>query len=412
MTRIRSTLLPGLALVLACNEPSSDDTGGEGGPTDSGILTVSASQGDETSATGSDDVETADDSTSTGMVPGTDTEMNCGEVDFVLQAIPPNVMLVLDKSGSMVSDNDANMDGELDGYWDHDADPGTAPISRWNSLYNVVDFVATPLDSQINFGAMLFPSEAATNQYSISACLVENAPEIPVASENAAAILAGIPAADTVDLRGATPATRGIETAVAHLETLDPEVPRFLVLVTDGAANCSADYDAAPEALEVYDEHLPEVVDDAFTNRGIPTFVVGIDIIDALTGVGNDGAPEANTFDSLNAVADAGGRPRPGAEKFYNAGNEIELMAALQEIAGEVVSCVIPLDPPPVHPDFIEVVIGGQTIDRVEDCATENGWVYVNPDGPYDALQLCGTACDQLVDVGTVDATYGCPPAG
>lgn len=407
MTRLRFISLVATALSTACGTTSPGSGSSEGDGTNSGIFTATEA---ETTAPASSDELGADSSTT--AEPGTDTEMNCGEVDYQLQAIPPNVMLVLDKSGSMVSDNDVDNDGEMDGYWDHDGDPGTPVISRWNSLHTVVDFVTSGLDAQINFGAMLFPSQDATNAYSPNACIVENSPEIPVAAMNAAAVLAGIPTADATDLQGATPATKGIQTAVAHLQTLDPDVPRFLVLVTDGAANCSADYPTAPDVLEMYDEHLPEVVDDAYSNGEIPTFVVGIDIVDALTGVGADGTPEANTFVELNAVAVAGGRARPGAEKFYNAANEIELMDALAEIAGAVVSCVIPLDPPPVHPDFVEVEVGGQVFERVDDCATQDGWVFVNPDGPYDALQLCGAACDQLVDVGTVDATYGCPPAG
>src|SRR5690606_22077653 len=137
-----------------------------------------------------------------------------------------------------------------------------------------------------------------------------------------------------------------------HLETLDPEIPRFMILVTDGAANCSADATTNQELMEVYDENLPIVVGDAYNDLDIATFVVGIDIVDALTGSGNDGAPEANTFERLNDVAVAGGFPRPGNEKFFNTINEIELMDALSEIAGQVVSCVVPLDMPPVHPNF------------------------------------------------------------
>lgn len=372
----------------------------------SGIFTVSASE-DSTAGAGTEGADTSG-STTTGIEPPD----NCGEVDFELVAVPPNVVLVLDKSGSMVSDNDADGDGEFDGFWDHDADPMTPVISRWNSLYNVVDFVVTNFDAQINFGGVLFPSADATSQYSASACVVEDVPEIPVGPNNGVAILDGIPDALDVDIRGATPATAGIQTALDHLETLDPTVPQFLILVTDGAANCSADHPAPPDLLEIYDSNLPALVGTAFSERDVPTFVVGIDIVDEEVGVGNDGIPQANTFVELNAVAEAGGRAKAGSEKFFNTVNEIELMEALGEIAGQVVSCVIPLDPAPENPDFVEVEIGGVSIDKVDDCATQDGWVYVNPAGPYDALELCGSACDAYVEAGLVDATYGCPPAG
>jgi hypothetical protein len=397
-----------LLALTAC--PSATQNGDADNTTDDtqGIVTVSATDGETSSATqmATGDSTGSSDS-STGFMPE-----NCGEVEFELIAVPPNVVLVLDKSGSMVSDNDADDDGELDGFWDHDADPMTPVVSRWNSLYNVVDFVVTNFDTQINFGGVLFPSVDATNQYGPNSCIVEATPDIDVQTMAAAEILAGIPGPDDIDLQGATPATAGVQTALDHLATLDPTVPQFLILVTDGAANCSEDFPAAPELIENYDTNLPILVGTAFTDSDIPTFVVGIDIVDAEVGMGNDGVPLANTFVELNTVAEAGGRPRDGAEKFFNAANEIELMEALGEIAGQVVSCVIPLDPEPVHPNFVTVEIGGMSIDRAEDCATEDGWVFVNPDGPYDALELCGSACEAYVETALVDVTYGCPPAG
>ncbi|MBX7083155.1 MAG: VWA domain-containing protein [Nannocystaceae bacterium] len=399
-----SLLLP---LFAACSSQTPPDQG-EGDSGSSGIMTTNPDTSASASTTGA-----GSGSTSSTGADGTDTELNCGEVDYQLQAVPPNVVLVLDKSGSMVSTNDSDGDGEMDGFWDHDADPMTPPISRWNSLHNVVEFVVNGFDAQINFGGVLFPSASATNQYSANACKVSTTPEIPVATMNAAAILDGIPdALATDEIQGATPATAGIQTALDHLDTLDPEVPQFLILVTDGAANCSADYPSPPELLENYDTNLPTLIGTAFTDRNIPTFVVGIDIVDELAGVGADGVPEANTFVELNTVAEAGGRPQAGDEKFFNTINEIELMDALSEIAGAVVSCVIPLEPPPDYPDYVEVQVGGVDIPRVDDCATEDGWVFSNPDGPYDSLELCGAACDQLVEIGTVDAKYGCPPAG
>ncbi len=408
--RSRSLLFAfGPCLALSgCVAPRATSADTEAG-VDDGIASVDASDGSSSESTEDggrlEGTSLADESESGGAP-------NCGEVDYQLGAIAPNVVLVLDKSGSMVSDGDANSDGVMDGYWDHDGDPDTGLVTRWESLHRVVDSIVVGLDAQIGFGAMLFPATNASDGYSAAACTIADAPEIPVASMNAAAVLAGIPAADALDLHGATPATAGIEAAAAHLETLDPDVPRYLVLVTDGAANCGADATTVPELLENYDARLPEIVADAFENRGIATFVVGIDIRDELGGVGPDGMPEANTFTALQDVALAGGRPRPGPVAFHAADDELDLMAALSEIAGEVLSCDIPLDPPPVHPDFVDVEVGGETLERVDDCDTQSGWVFVDPDGPYDALRLCGSACDSLVEVGTADVTYGCPPAG
>ena len=402
MTRSSSAF----ALVLlstSCGESSREDDSTL--PTTQPTTASDDTGDDDSSSTGTDDGadDSIDDSTS---VPGSTGEDNCGEENFQLAAVPPNVMLVLDKSGSMLTE------------WDADANRITPDITRWNSLYSVVDFVVVNFDTDINFGANLFPAMDATNTLGAGACGVENVPEVPVAPENALAVLMGIPPADTMDIHGATPATAGIEAALAHLNTLDPSVGRFMILVTDGAANCGDDADTSQcpgigcGLMEEYDARLAQVVGDALTQDHTPTFVVGIDILDELVGVGDDGQTEANTFEELNLVAIAGGKPRPGEEKFFNAQNEAELMDALSEIAGQVTTCVVPLENPPQLPDFVDIEIGGATIEHVDDCATEDGWVWVNPDGPYDAIELCGAACTQLAEAGNVDITFGCPPAG
>jgi hypothetical protein len=401
-------LLPLCGCVgVACSSSSRDENttftaGSSQSDSQGSVGSESDTSGPDTSASASD----GGTQTTTGETETTGTDMNCGEATFALESIPPNVMLVLDKSGSMLISWDQDGNGSPDG-------------TRWNSLHTVVQFVTSSFDDTVNFGAVLFPSRDAEPVFGEEACLVNEAPEVPVAPTNSAAILAGIPGANSSQIFGATPATAGMVTAVAHLETLDPTVPRFIILVTDGAANCSEDADlsncpsAGPgcQLMEVYDENFAEVV-AAARDDGIPTFVVGIDIADELQGEGLDGAPEVNTFEALNEVAIAGGQPRDGDEKFYNTLNENELMSALEVIAAQVVSCTIPLNPAPENPGFVEIEIDGTLIPAVSDCDSEDGWVYVNPDGPYDAIQLCGAACETFGLVGTIDAIYACPPAG
>jgi hypothetical protein len=111
-----------------------------------------------------------------------------------------------------------------------------------------------------------------------------------------------------------------------------------------------------------------------------------------------DGNPNGiNPFEKLNELATLGGKPKDDPnEKFYNAVNQIELQAALDVIVSDALSCVIPLESEPGFPEETEVEIGGAKVPKVMDCATENGWVYTNPMGPYDAIELCGTACTDL----------------
>ena len=155
------------------------------------------------------------------------------------------------------------------------------------------------------------------------------------------------------------------------------------------------------------------MVGDAFSQNEIGTYVVGIDIRDETLGEDLDGAPDGiNPSDELDDLAEAGGFPREGdGKKYYSTTSQVELEEALAEIVGQAFTCQVPLDSEPMHPDFVEIEIGGESFDRVDDCDSEDGWVWVNPDGPYDTIELCGAACDALAMSGSVHTIFGCPPA-
>ena len=326
----------------------------------------------------------------------------CKEIMATLQPIPPNIMFVLDKSGSMVA--------MPNGYWDGDADPNTPDITRWNSLYQVVQDIANANDSKINFGANLFPSKAAQSVYNAGACPVLSDPEVPVAANNAANILAAIPSAMDITIKGGTPSAAGVATALTHLKSINDGAPKAIFLVTDGAANCFSMAMTEMQRFESYDDSLHTIVNDAFMVDGIPTYVIGIDIDNMVTSNMQDGNPNGiNPFEKLNELATLGGKPKGDPnEKFYNAVNQLELQAALDVIVSDALSCVIPLESEPGFPDETEVKIGGIKVPKVMDCAVENGWVYTNPDGPYDAIELCGTACTDLKQSGQADVNFFC----
>jgi len=381
---------PALALLLAC---PSDDPASGGTESETGGILTSPSQdatSDTPSGGGGDD--------SSGNLPP-----SCGESDFVLEALPTKVLLVLDKSASMVNFT-----------WDHDADPDTEEVTRWQSLHETVSSVTTTFDASIEFGALLYPSLNATSDYSEEACVVEAEPEVPVAPSNAAAILAGIPPMDaSAAIAGGTPSRAAIETAVAHLTEFNPSQPRAILFVTDGEANCQEEFADVTELFEIYDPGLLPVVADALETNTIPTYVVGIAIRDEVLPTEVDGNPDGvNPSDALDELAEAGGRPQSGGgTKFFATTNQAELESALAEIVGEEFSCQIPLDPAPDYPEYVEVEVGDEIVAPVSDCATEDGWVFVNPEGPFDTIELCGAACTALAEQGTAHAIYGCPPA-
>ena len=328
---------------------------------------------------------------------------NCGEFGVSVPVLASNVVLVLDKSGSMVSNS-----------WDHDADPETAFVTRWRSLYEVVEQLVAGFDLSLRLGAVLFPRIDATGEYNVNACLVDDAPLVAVGANNGAAVLAALPGPGSVaEIKGGTPAARGIAVAFEHLLGIQDGLPRVMVLVTDGAANCRSDAMGEYERFESYDDSLLPLVAEAYA-AGIPTFVVGIDIADEVSPNVQDGNPNGvNTYAKLNELADAGGVPRADpAERFYNAGNQIELNAALTAIAGAVVSCTIVLDPAPTFPSYVELNVGGVDFGGAlaGECAGQDGWRYV--DAEKTTIELCGQACALFQQSGALNAFYRCPPSG
>src|SRR5690606_10291218 len=105
-----------------------------------------------------------------------------------------------------------------------------------------------------------------------------------------------------------------------------------------------------------------------------------------------------NPFAKLNELAVAGGKPLGGSADFYQTQNEIELQDAIQAIVDDAASCTLHLDPVPFFPELVEVEMDGAMVPKVTDCASEDGWVFSNPNGPYESLELCGSFCEQASD--------------
>ena len=424
MSRHPLLIVSSLLLLSAC--PGGSETSESSGeaPTDTGIIVPPSTE----PTTGEpDDTTTATPTTTDGdsSVSGSTTEvLNCGVEDIVAKVKIPRVMLVLDKSGSMVNaggfwdadGDDADGDGFVDG--DPNMTPATPKITRWNSLYSVVDFIVAGFESRMDFGAVLFPSIEATKDYDVRACPVNGEPEVPVGPDQGQTILDTIPAATDVSILGGTPAAQGITTALGGLPPAEmlpegEEDLRYIVLVTDGAANCAIDGVTTEELFETYDEHLPENV-AAAREAGVPTFVVGIDISDVPSKVFDDGNPDAtNTYERLNELAELGGQPREGAEKFYNTVNQVELQAALMKISEVITSCTFGLNSELTKYQYVRelIVETGMTpleydTNEVTDCAAESGWRFT--DATRSAIELCGDACTAYKATGKVDIVFDC----
>jgi hypothetical protein len=392
-----------IPLAVACGSGDMMATGGQtasvgGDESDDGNAddettdaTLDAGDDEGESSTGESD---SVDGTSSEGESSTGEPVDCEQAQYAIQLepLPPNVMLVLDKSRSMTNP------------WDHDLDPTTADLSRWHSLHNVVADMTDQFSGTINFGSILFPSADAwldepTNAHS---CVVAAFPEVEVGSNTRDDILASMPAPEDLTISGGTPTAAGVQAAVDHLLSLPGDAPRAVLLLTDGAANCNPD-EAPEDTLFVYDAQVPLVVAAAFADHSIPTYVIGINILDEMGT-----KPAVNPYEALTEVASAGGAPSPGIDTFYNSFNEIELAAALEDVAMKI-ECTVSLPEEPQFPDLAEVSVDGVDWTQVDDCDGGDGWSYTSPVAPFNAIQLCGAACEALQGGGTVQVEYGCP---
>jgi len=312
-----------------------------------------------------------------GSMPGTppSTGNNCGVKRIDLQSGPSDLLLVLDRSRSMLEDVMGR-------------DSGTMGPSKWSEVVGALDPVVMQTQGKVSWGLKLFPVR--------DLCGVPDGATVPIAANNYGAVMGAIRSNDPgVGSAGATPTRVAVEKATEVLKASSSPHSKYLVLATDGLPNCIpgsssgggmawANSDAAGAISAVA----------AAAAAGFPTFVVGI----ATTGT--------NANDTLNMMAVSGGRPRSDAIKYYPVASRDELVTALQSITGMIASCTFPLDSLPPVPDNVAVEIDGQRVAR--DPAQMNGWNY-GPDNR--SVILYGAPCDNLKAGRSknVQILYGCP---
>ncbi|MEM9454226.1 MAG: hypothetical protein AAGF11_08615 [Myxococcota bacterium] len=369
----------------------SDDATASGGGDEPGSADGSGTAGD-----GPDSDSNGDpDGTSGSGEPGDDGPPPCNDETIQLAVEPPQVVLLLDKSGSMVQNE-----------WDHDDDPVTPSITRWNSLYNVVDTLTHDVEDGMELGMVLFPSASLTETDAATACMVDSDPAASVSLNNADSIVSALPDAQTTEIYGGTPVSGGMSVVLEHLAEVEDGRAQAILLVTDGAANCM-DGTSGNDVFTEYDAELAPLVAGAFS-EGIPTYVVGVDILDEV-GI----YPEDNPYVRLNELAQAGGVPQQGGmDSFYNTTDETQLLQALGEITSEL-GCTIELTVPPEFENQLTVEIGGVEVPRVDQCEADGeGWRYLQDSAPYTSIELCPGSCDSAQTTAALDVEYSCIPQG
>ncbi len=291
----------------------------------------------------------------------------CGAQEFASNRIAPNLLVVLDRSCSML----------------FDLGDGTGR-TRWDAAVGVIAGLAETHSADLQWGMEMFPDN------DLDAC---NQMPGPIAFG------AGTQVRDTLvraldpydanypDDPCVTNISTALDKAAVDAALSDPTRPSYVLLFSDGGeARCGA-------PLE-HDAHSVDVLGQ-LAARGVPTFVVGF-------GVATD-----REIWSLQTFSQAGGRPPANASGYFDAADEATLRTAVSQIVQGVVSCDFALHTAPQSVDDLYVFFD-DTQRVMRDQARANGWDY---DAATQQLRLFGTACDSLRTgtVHDVDIVYGCP---
>ncbi len=361
---------------------------------------ASGSSGDDPSAvtTGTSD---ASDSGSTADVTGTSgSDLLCADISDLLESKKPDILFVLDKSASM-----------LEGWGD-----GMGP-TRWESLYSAMGVATEAVDESALLGVTLFPGTEVVEVYGIDGCYVDDAPYVPVNPLNTAdTIMEALPKPGLDDdlLVGGTPAGEAIRVAREHLLARQTGQMQFIVLVTDGVANCSVDCDEQNNFC-LFEQSDPQLLNEVelALSQGIATIVVGVEVKDMLTPVAEDGQPDAvNPAELLNQIALAGGVADLKDGSFLDASDPDSLDEHLTFLTEFLTPCHLAptkeLDDVDPYNGSIEVKLNGDTVPLVspESCfgALEPGWTWI--DDETGSAVLCGPACfvyQTLIEQGEED---------
>lgn len=300
--------------------------------------------------------------------PRTDGSDHCASVRIEARRVTPNVILVIDQSGSMREDF-----------------PGAA--DRWRALRNSLldeDGLVRELESTVRFGLALYSSRFEDGEFMGMCPLVTT---IEPALDNFAAIESVYSDEDPID---ETPTGDSLDFILDWLESIpDPsEDPTIFILATDGEPDSCEEPNPQTGQAEAI-----AAVERAY-RASIRTFIISV----------GEGTVSA---EHLQDVANAGLGRRAGDPdaEYWEAGDDVGLRDALRDIIGGELSCVIELDGA-VDPEEAcagEVRINGRT---VPPCDEENGWVPVDE----SHIELRDESCTELQDTPgvTLEAEFPC----
>jgi len=293
----------------------------------------------------------------------------CADVYLDSRLATPNVIMLVDQSGSMNSDFGSG--------------------TRWsvlrNSLLAMPDGFIYDLQAQVRFGLALYSARAEPDDQPVMGECPIMTTVLPPALNNYDAINAIYGPADPID---ETPTGESIDWVVRTVTGApDPSAdPTIIVLATDG----EPDTCAQPNPQEGQAEAV------AAAQRA---FAAGIRLY--IISVGEGTVSASHQQDMANAGI---GAPAGASSPYWVAGDDAGLRDALRTIIGGEISCDVTLRGR-IDASMAcsgTVLLNGMSIP----CDDPNGWVVVDD----SHIRLQGTACETVMngDAVTLEARFPC----
>jgi len=290
--------------------------------------------------------------------------VSCTAGSVTMTRARPTVMFVLDRSRSMTIAISAG-----------------SSQTRWQALGSALGAVLPQVTNAVNLGALLFPSATSGAQ----SCSVASKADLSPAVGNVAALTTLM---NSTVPDGFTPTASAIDIAAsAVLNVRAATTARALVLATDGAPDCNSALDfrtcrcangvtgrQCGNAEQCLDDARTVNVISSYEARGLPTYVIGIQ---------SEG--DTTFSEVLNAMADAGGRPKAGGGlRYYAASSEGDLNAALTAVRDLVGVCTYLTTSVPDPKGHIVLTVDGSAL-------TPDQWTWSNLNN--GEVTLLGDAC-------------------
>jgi hypothetical protein len=335
------------------------------------------------------------------------TDGACGGTAVKATAKDANILLVLDKSGSMQQT------------------PTGFTVSKWEALKTSLHDALTPVKNKISLGLEMFPYDASTP---IALSCSGNCCAMPTgAAAINVPIEPGVTAVDKITTTvngmspgGATPTAKALDQALAYFTTGAGAslTDKYVLLATDGGPNCNegltctadkctTNIDGSCSAgtnccdsskISCLDSDQVIAKLEALKAAGVKTFVVGI-----------PGSEGYKTY--LDQFANAGGMTAPsGTTKYFAvdaAGGTGGLTDVFKLITGELItSCTLTLDSAPPDPNQINVYVD----DKVVPQSGADGWDLDTSTTPPTVV-LKGATCEGVKSKGakSIRVEFGCP---